>query len=178
MGDPCAGLTDLIDPLPVAPTALRQVPPVRGTRGVPGRSALAALATVDDVTATAVLRLFNGETALGYGGLRGGYFTGSFADRTGISTELHGVVYVPGISVSGQLQQRELDLLPTGKLTVRGGSRGSGSLTLSRNGGVSGTIGGKPVRVRAVAQAARSRGALSMQQLLTLLPRRAPVIQR
>ena len=178
VGDPCAGLTDLIDPLPVAPTALRQVPPVRGTRGIPGRSALAALATVDDVTATAVIRLFNGENALGYGGLRGGYFTGAFADRTGISTKLHGVVYVPGISVSGQLQQRRLDLPPTGKLTVRGGRRGSGSLTLSRNGAVSGTIGGKSVRVRAVAQAARTRGALSMQQLLARLPRRAPVIQR
>jgi len=149
VGDPCAGLTDLIDPLPVAPTALRQVPPIRGTRGIPGRSALAALATVDDVTATAVIRLFNGENALGYGGLRGGYFTGSFADRTGISTKLHGVVYVPGISVSGQLQQRKLELPPTGKLTVRGGSRGSGSLTLARNGTVSGTIGGKPVKVRA-----------------------------
>jgi pimeloyl-ACP methyl ester carboxylesterase len=103
VGDPCAGLTNLIDPLPVAPTALRELPPVRGTGGIPGRSALAALATVDDVTATAVTRLFNGEKALGYGGLRGGYFTGAFANRTGISTKLHGVVYVPGISVIGQL---------------------------------------------------------------------------
>jgi pimeloyl-ACP methyl ester carboxylesterase len=179
VGNPCAGLTNLIDPLPVAPTAVRQVPPVRGTGGIPGRSALAALATVDDMTAIAVLRLFNGETALGYGGLRGGYFTGSFADRTGsISTELHGVVYVPGISVSGRLEQRELDLPPTGRLTVRGGSRGSGSLTLSRNGTVSGTIGGEPVRVRAVAATAQTRGALSIPQLLSRLPRRAPVIQR
>jgi pimeloyl-ACP methyl ester carboxylesterase len=179
VGNPCAGLTNLIDPLPVAPTAVRQVPPIRGTRGIPGRSALAALATVDDVTAIAILRLFNGETVLGYGGLRGGYFTGSFANRTGVSTNLHGVVYVPGISVSGQLRQRELDLPPTGKLTVRGGRRGSGSLTLARNGTVSGTIGGKTVRVRAVvAQAARTRGAHSIQQLLARVPRRAPIIQR
>jgi pimeloyl-ACP methyl ester carboxylesterase len=178
VGDPCAGLTNLIDPLPVAPTALRELPPVRGTGGIPGRSALAALATVDDVTATAVTRLFNGEKALGYGGLRGGYFTGAFANRTGISTKLHGVVYVPGISVSGQLQQRELDLPPAGKLTVQGGRRGSGSLTLARNGTISGTIGGKPVKVHAVAQAARTRGALSIQQLLARLPRRAAVIQR
>ena len=132
VGDPCAGLTNLIDPLPVAPTRLSQVPPVRGTGGIPGRSALAALATVDDMTAVAVIRLFNGAKALGYGGLRGGYFTGTFANSTGITTTLHGVVYVPGISVSGHLQQRKLDLPPTGTLTVHGGRRGSGSLRLSQ----------------------------------------------
>jgi pimeloyl-ACP methyl ester carboxylesterase len=178
VGDPCAGLTNLIDPLPVAPTRLTQVPPVRGTGGIPGRSALAALATVDDMTAVAVIRLFNGQNALGYGGLRGGYFTGSFASSTGISTTLHGVVYVPGIHVSGHLHQRKLDLPPTGKLTVRGGRRGSGSLTLSSSGTVTGTIGGKTVRVRAAAEAARARGALSIRQLLARLPRRHPLIQR
>jgi hypothetical protein len=178
VGDPCAGLTNLIDPLPVAPTRLTQVPPVRGTGGIPGRSALAALATVDDMTAVAVIRLFNGAKALGYGGLRGGYFTGTFANSTGITTRLHSVVYVPGISVSGHLQQRKLDLPPTGTLTVRGGRRGSGSLRLSRDGTVSGTIGGKTVKVRAAAQAARANGALSIQQLLARLPHRAQLSQR
>jgi len=178
VGDPCAGLTNLIDPLPVAPTRLTQVPPVRGTGGIPGRSALAALATVDDMTAVAVIRLFNGAKALGYGGLRGGYFTGTFANSTGITTRLHSVVYVPGISVSGHLQQRKLDLPPTGTLTVHGGRRGSGALRLSRDGTVSGTIGGKTVKVRAAAQAARANGALSIQQLLARLPHRAQLSQR
>jgi len=178
VGAPCAGLTNLIDPLPVAPTRLTQVPPVRGTGGIPGRSALAALATVDDMTAVAVIRLFNGAKALGYGGLRGGYFTGTFANSTGITTRLHGVVYVPGISVSGHLQQRKLDLPPTGTLTVHGGRRGSGALRLSRDGTVSGTIGGKTVKVRAAAQAARANGALSIQQLLARLPHRAKLSQR
>ena len=177
VGNPCAGLTNLIAPLPVAPTRLRQVPPVRGTGGIPGRSALAALATVDDVTATAVIRLFNGEKALGYGGLRGGWFTGSFASATGISTKLHAVVYVPGIKVSGHLQQRMLDLPPTGRLRVSGGRRGSGSLTLARNGTVTGTIGGKTIRVHAVAQATRARGGLSIRQVLARLARRHPVIR-
>jgi pimeloyl-ACP methyl ester carboxylesterase len=183
VGDPCQGLTDLIDPLPIAPTRLTQVPPIRGTGGVPGRSALAALATVDDVTSTAVIRLFNGASALGYGGLRGGWFSGSFASRTGITTTLHGDTYVPGIGVSGHLQQRKLDLPPTGHLRVSGGRRGSGSLTLASSGTVSGTIGGKAVKVRAVAtagaaSAARAGGALTVRQLIARLPREAPVARR
>ncbi|HEX3317023.1 MAG TPA: alpha/beta fold hydrolase [Solirubrobacteraceae bacterium] len=180
VGDPCQGLTNLIDPLPVAPTRLTQVPPIRGTGGIPGRSALAALATVDDVTSTAVIRLFNGESALGWGGLRSGYFTGSFANRTGITTTLHADTYVPGIRVSGHLQQRKLDLPPVGTLRVAGGRRGSGSLKLASNGTVSGTIGGKSVKVRTgvAASAARAGGGLTVRQLIARLPRRAEVIRR
>jgi hypothetical protein len=178
VGDPCAGLTNLIDPLPVAPTRVSKVPPVRGTGGIPGRSALAALATVDDVTAVAVIRLFNGERSLGYGGLRAGYFTGAFAGATGISTRLHRVTYVPGIAVSGHLQQRRLDLPPTGRLTVAGGRRGSGTLTLARDGTVSGTIGGKTIKVHAAASAARATGALTVRQLIARLLRRELVTRR
>jgi hypothetical protein len=88
------------------------------------------------------------------------------------------VTYVPGIRVSGHLMQRKLDLPPTGRLTVSGGRRGSGSLRLSASGTVSGTIGGKSVKVRATATAARATGALSIAQLVARLPRRAPIIQR
>jgi hypothetical protein len=177
VGDPCAGLTDVIDPLPVAPTLLRQVPPIRGTPGIPGRSALSALATVDDVTDTAVIRLFNGEKALGYGGLRGGFFTSSFSEQKGITTDLHGVVYVPGIRVSGHLEKRSLALPPTGTLRVAGGRRSSGSLSLAKNGTVTGRIGGKRVKVHAAsAAAARSRGALSISQLLAGLPHRPRLV--
>jgi len=61
---------------------------------------------------------------------------------------------------------------------VHGGRRGSGALRLSRDGTVSGTIGGKTVKVRAAAQAARANGALSIQQLLARLPHRAQLSQR
>ncbi|MFL5836571.1 MAG: alpha/beta fold hydrolase [Solirubrobacteraceae bacterium] len=179
VGDPCSGLTNLIDPLPAAPTRLSEVPPIRGTGGVPGRSALAALATVDDVTAVAVIRLFNGENALGYGGLRGGYFTGEYSSDRGISTLLHGDVYVPGIAVSGRLQQRRLDLPPFGTIRVSGGRRGSGKLTLDRKGTVTGTIGGRHVKVHAAtAAAARGRGALPVAQLIARLPRRHPIVRQ
>jgi pimeloyl-ACP methyl ester carboxylesterase len=177
VGDPCAGLNDLIDPLPLAPTRLSQVPPIRGTRGIPGKSALSALATVDDVTATAVIRLFNGETSLGYGGLRGGFFTSTFSNRRGITSELHGVVYVPGIRVSGHLEKLKLALPPTGTLRVSGGRRGSGSLSLAKDGTVTGRIGGKRVKVHAAgAAAARSRGALSISDLLARLPHRPRLV--
>jgi pimeloyl-ACP methyl ester carboxylesterase len=177
VGDPCAGLTDIIDPLPVAPTLLSQVPPIRGTSGIPGRSSLSALATVDDVTATAVIRLFNGETSLGYGGLRGGYYTGSYSSRRGITTVLHGVVYVPGIKVSGRLEKRTLAQPPTGRLRIAGGRRGSGSLSLAKNGTVTGTIGGRRIKVHATGAAvARSRGTLSISQLLERLPHRPRLV--
>jgi pimeloyl-ACP methyl ester carboxylesterase len=177
VGNPCTGVSNLIDPLPVAPTRLRQVPPVRGTGGIPGRSALAALATVDDVTATAVIRLFNGETALGYGGLRGGSFTASFSSRKGITSVLKSDVYVPGIRVSGHLEQRQLDLPPVGSLRVSGGRRGSGSLTLSKNGTVSGRIGGKRIKVHAAGvAAARANGALTVEQLVARLGHRPRLV--
>jgi pimeloyl-ACP methyl ester carboxylesterase len=177
VGNPCQGLSNLIDPLPVAPTRLSQVPHVRGTGGTPGRAALAALATVDDVTATAVIRLFNGESSLGYGGLRGGSFTGSFSSRKGIVSQLKGDVYVPGIRVSGHLEQRKLDLPPVGSLRVSGGRQGSGSLTLSKNGTVSGRIGGKRIKVHAAgAAAARAHGALSVDQLIARLGQRPRLV--
>jgi pimeloyl-ACP methyl ester carboxylesterase len=175
VGNPCQGLTNLIDPLPVAPTRLSQVPPIRGTGGIAGRSALAALATVDDMTAVAVIRLFNGESSLGYGGLRAGYFTGKFSSSDGIETQLHKDTYVPGIKVSGHLTQRKLDLPPVGKLTVDGGRRGSGTLTLSRNGTVSGKIGGHNVKVHATSTAARATGALTLRQLVARIPKRRQI---
>ena len=123
------------------------------------RSALAALATVDDMTAVAVIRLFNGANALGYGGLRGGYFTGTFANSTGITTTLHGVVYMPGVSVAAALPASSFDLPPTGTLTVRGGASGSGPACGCRsNGTVTGTIRGKTVKVHAAGRPRRPTG--------------------
>jgi hypothetical protein len=91
---------------------------------------------------------------------------------------LHGDVYVRGIAVSGHLQQRRLDLPPFGRIRVSGGRRGSGTLTLDRKGTVTGTIGGKRVKVHAAtAAAARARGALSVQQLVARLPRRHPIVR-
>ena len=89
---------------------------------------------------------------------------------------LHDIVYVPGITVSGKLQQRKLDLPPSGTLKVSGGRQSRGTLKLLVNGTVTGEIGGKKVRVRAAAAAARARGSLSVAQLLGRLKQRPRVV--
>ncbi len=116
-------------PQPVAPTSLASLAPWPGVAGLPGKALRAVLETVDDVHYTS-----NSYGALV--GLRGGTFTVS-----GATARMKGIVYVPGVVVSGVFDLRE----GTGTLTVAGsGARGALTLTRDR---VSGTLGGAAVSV-------------------------------
>jgi pimeloyl-ACP methyl ester carboxylesterase len=138
-----------LDPAPLDPASLRDVRPVRGTRGKPGRTLAAVRRTYQDA-----LRIYfdvllqrtaadpDGNVSSRYaaGGLRAGYY--SFR---GDRVTLRDLVYVPGVRVSGRL--RSVSILPDGILRIRGRAAAHGTLRV-RSGVMSGRLSGRWVRGR------------------------------
>ena len=136
-----------LDPAPLGPTSLRDVKPARGTRGRPGRTLAAVRRTYQDA-----LRIYfdgllqrqaadpDGEVSSRYdgGGLRAGHF--SFR---GDRVTLDGLVYVPGVRVSGRLGS--VSIFPDGILRIRGRAAARGTLRV-RHGTMSGRLSGRRVR--------------------------------
>lgn len=136
-------------PTPPAPTALSQVAPARGAAGARGRAVTALTLTLRDVGEDAIhhfiVDLRDPDLARG-GGLRGGRY------RIDAKSHLHldGVVFVPGVRVSG-LVRRFGGRRQSGRLRLAGAVEGSLYL---RGRSVRGRLGGRRVRAELSARAA------------------------
>ena len=119
---------------PLAPTDATKLKAAKGTRGKRGRTVRAVDLTIHDVIDE--LELFYAER----GGLRGGRF--NFDDDGDIV--LRGLVYVPGVKVSGRVDGFTFQ----GMVRVSGSKASRGTLRIGRKGVVTGTLDGRAVKSR------------------------------
>jgi pimeloyl-ACP methyl ester carboxylesterase len=155
----------LFPTLPPAPRGLRDLRPAPRLRGARGRTVSAVELTLLDVTISLASASLTGPSAkLRGGGLRGGRWSVNLQADPPV-LRLRRVEYVPGVHVSGAVRRfggrRE-----EAHLRVTGRGAPNGVLRITRE-GITGRLGGKPVRVelrRDRARAARptfdSRAAL------------------
>jgi hypothetical protein len=118
---------------PLAPTDLNAVPAAKGTSGRRGRTAKAVDLTIHDVIDE--LDLFYAER----GGLRGGAF--NFDDEDLI---FRGLVYVPGVKVSGRLDAFNY----SGTLRISGSRAAAGTYRIGPRGAVTARLDGRTVKTR------------------------------
>jgi pimeloyl-ACP methyl ester carboxylesterase len=155
---------------PPPPRRLRDVLPLRGTRGVAGRTVSAVKLTLRDVAEDSITTLiFSAESsdrARG-GGLRGG----RYRIGTDNTLELDRVSYLPGVTVSGRVE-RFLERRQSGRLRVGGRGAPHGVLRIHRF-EVSGRLGGRRVHGNlsspvVVAASARALGDPPLARLREL----------
>jgi hypothetical protein len=156
----CRPTRRLFPPTPPPPARLADVPHFDGIAGISGRTVAAVELTVRDVADDSFTQLVFSSRASDVargGGLRAGHYRlGS--DNT---LELHGVVFVPGVTVTGRLRHF-LTRRESGRLRIGGSAAAHGVLTI-RHRRVSGRLGGRRLSAArnaataAVAAAARRR---------------------
>jgi pimeloyl-ACP methyl ester carboxylesterase len=140
---------------PIAPTSLTQVRPAGGIGGRPGKTAGAVRLTLQDMAVQLTSQLLTGDfifTFTGVGGLRGG--------RVAFTVEgirLVGLVYVPGVRISGEI---EFGRRTSGKLRVSGEPAARGMLRVRADGSLSGRLGGRRVTFQIPNNALPGGGAL------------------
>jgi pimeloyl-ACP methyl ester carboxylesterase len=117
----------------LAPTDINAIAPAKGTSGQRGRTAKAVDLTIHDVIDE--LDLFYAER----GGLRGGAF--NFNDEDII---FRGLVYVPGVKVSGRLDQFNYN----GTLRISGSKASDGTYKIGPRGVVTAKLDGKTLKTR------------------------------
>jgi pimeloyl-ACP methyl ester carboxylesterase len=165
----CPGARRPFQPSPPPPRRLAAVAPLQGTSGLRGRTLAAVKLTLRDVAEDSITELIfdpqDPDIARG-GGLRAGHYRID-EDNT---LELHGVAFVPGVTLSGRLEhfgeRRE-----RGRLRVGGSAAPHGLLRLERQ-NARGRLGGRRVRVRLNAPSAIS--ALAAQRQRWPLPLGGP----
>jgi pimeloyl-ACP methyl ester carboxylesterase len=140
------------------PASLGAVKPLRGIGGVRGRALSAALLTEEDAALEFAFaltsdpyRIFDPGAVEG-AGLRGGRFSLGI-DRHGAVLRLRRAELVPGVQVSGVLQQ-PFSRRQHGRLRIEGPRGASGKLRV-RGGGARGRLGGRPVHAPAFTFAER-----------------------
>jgi pimeloyl-ACP methyl ester carboxylesterase len=139
---PCsASTTDIFAPTPIAPTKLAHVRPPPGLRGRTGRTLTAVLDAVVDLDRQVVAATLEAEQELpsgsSFGGLRGGY-----ARITSSAATLKGFSFVKGVQLSGTFPVKNHELQP-GSIRISGAGAAAGTVRLSADKRVSGTLGGK-----------------------------------
>jgi pimeloyl-ACP methyl ester carboxylesterase len=145
--------------LPPPPLTLREVPPAPGTRGIRGRALGALALTLRDVGSDSLTQLIfdpdDPDLARG-GGLRAGRY------RLGGNGTLRltGVVFVPGVRVSGRLRRfgergQRGSLRLSGPVTPDGALRVRGRRVVGRLGGqrVRTSLGARPAAASALSDA-------------------------
>ena len=138
---PCASTANPFTPTPLDPTRLSRVRAPRALSGRPGRTLVAALDAIVDLSRQVVGATLQADTALpsgsSFGGLRGGYATLASG-----AVVLHGFSFVPGVDLSGRLAVSGAGVAPT-VLRVSGSQASGGSVRLSDDlKRASGTLGG------------------------------------
>jgi hypothetical protein len=158
IGRACQRTSDAVPPAPLAPTALEQLAPHRGTPGDRGRVLRAAVDTVGDVRESFFQNADAGLPSTGGGGQRGG--TWHTRGQTGFV--LRGVEWCPGVKLTGRLTSRlgRYD----GVVRVSAPKGLGGSLRFDRRRGVTGVLGGK--RVKLPARAVRGAVEPALQHVL------------
>jgi pimeloyl-ACP methyl ester carboxylesterase len=150
----CRNANPLVEPTPVPPTSISQVPALRGQRGRVGQTLTAVRFTLADVferTLDGLLNSPDGLTIAPVGGLRAGYFT---SGRKGLT--LHGYSYVPGVTLSGKVP-----LEGAVTITVGGPAASHGTLRITLRGRARGTIGGHRVSVNLLASSISAARAVA-----------------
>jgi pimeloyl-ACP methyl ester carboxylesterase len=139
VGDPCRKENVREEPRAVDPRRLADETGIQGVGGTLGKAMAASFDTVDDA-ALMIFQVLTGPTAR-MGGLRGGVVTATFR-RDALKLTYDGVVYVPGVRVSGSLS---VDRRLFGTLRVSGVV--SGRIVLRRNGDATSTLGGRRIEL-------------------------------
>ena len=143
---PCPPTAPAIAPTHRPARSLGELSPTGRLRGRIGRTVTAVLRTQEDTLVHALgERLAGGPTR--FGGLRGGTISWSDAAVT-----LRKVVVVPGVTVSGRFPDEG-----DARLSISGRSAARGTLRITREGVITGRLGGRSVRVTPRAQASTAR---------------------
>jgi pimeloyl-ACP methyl ester carboxylesterase len=158
---PCGGGPEILGLLGLAPSAparLSDVPPVRGSRGLSGRTLEAVGLTLADFARQATVQVLGalqsgnigGLLSLRIGGLRAGW-----AATEKAALVLHDYSYVPGVAVSGKITASEV------VLHVGGAAAAGGTLRLASHHRLTGTLGGQHVlsELQALGSQAAGRSA-------------------
>jgi pimeloyl-ACP methyl ester carboxylesterase len=154
----CTSTTNIFAPTPVAPRKLAHVHAPAGLRGKPGRTLTAVLDAILDLDRQVVAATLEAEQELpsgsSFGGLRGGY-----AKLTSSAAILRGFSFVSGVALSGSFPVKNHQLQPA-TIRISGASAARGTVRLSTNKRVTGTLGGKRFDVRlATVKLSRAGGA-------------------
>ena len=172
---PCVAgqqILTLLGLMPLAPTRLSAVAPVRNSSGLSGRTLAAVRLTLADFVrqeslhALGALKSGNPDAlgSLRVGGLRAGW---AGAQKTAIV--LHAYSYVPGVSLTGKISASEV------VLHVGGSAAARGTLRLAGKHALTGILGGRHVRSSLTTQAAGASASVAIvradaQAALTLAP--------
>lgn len=169
----CGGDPTFIDPVGLPPTRFGQLPAARGLPPRVGRTVAAVSLTLDDVGMALLSRLgelmSDSSDGIAAGGLRGGYFR---LDRRGLV--LHRYTYVPGVTVSLRYSVGADEDDPL-VLRIGGAAAARGTLRIGDR-GVTGTLGGRRVRLETVARQS-AHGATAGAPAATPRPLAAAVAQ-
>ncbi|HTZ85062.1 MAG TPA: alpha/beta hydrolase [Solirubrobacteraceae bacterium] len=142
---PCTHSANVFAPTPVAPRKLAYLHSPPGLRGKPGRTLTAVLDAIVDLDRQVVAATLQAEAELpsgsSFGGLRGG-----FAKITSTAATLKNFSFVSGVGLSGTFPVKDHELQPA-TIRISGGSAAPGSVRLSADKRVSGTLGGKRFNV-------------------------------
>jgi pimeloyl-ACP methyl ester carboxylesterase len=139
---PCQNRGPIVAPVARSPKRLSALPRSGGLGGTPGRTLTAVLRTRDDSLVQAIALGLASQTRSG--GLRGGVIT---VRDAGVS--LRAVEVVEGVRVTGTFPSRG----NVARLRVTGSSAARGTLRVTRAGAITGSLGGRRVRLT------RARGA-------------------
>ncbi len=138
---PCAAGTNTFAPTPVAPRKLAYIHAPPGLRGKPGRTLTAVLDAIVDLDRQVVAATLQAEQELpsgsSFGGLRGG-----FARLTGSAATMKNFSFVSGVGLSGTFPIKNHELQPA-TIRIGGASAAAGTVRLSADKRVTGTLGGK-----------------------------------
>jgi pimeloyl-ACP methyl ester carboxylesterase len=141
----CTSSTNIFAPTPIAPRRLAYVHPPAGLRGKPGRTLTAVLDAILDLDRQVVAATLQAEQELpsgsSFGGLRGGY-----ARLTSSAATLKGFSFVSGVALSGTFPVKNHELQPA-TIRISGAAAARGTVRLSANKRVSGTLGGRRFNV-------------------------------
>ncbi len=134
----------ILRPPPLPPARLADVRSAPGDRGRAGRTLEAVVLTLADSVRQTELELLealssgglSGLTSVRSGGLRAGWVELSSGKLT-----FHGYSYVPGVTISGTIASKRL------QLRVGGSAAAHGTLRLGRHGTLVGVLDGRPVHL-------------------------------
>jgi pimeloyl-ACP methyl ester carboxylesterase len=142
---PCASITDLFAPTPIAPTKLAYVRSPPGLGGKPGRTLVAVLDAIVDLDRQVVAATLQADQELpsgsSFGGLRGGY-----ARLTTSAAILHNFSFVSGVKLSGVFPVKGGELQPA-TIRISGSAASAGTVRFGVGKRVTGTLGGRRFNV-------------------------------
>jgi pimeloyl-ACP methyl ester carboxylesterase len=138
---PCTSTVNVFAPTPVAPRKLAYLHSPPGLSGKPGRTLTAVLDAIVDLDRQVVAATLQAEQELpsgsSFGGLRGGY-----ARLTSSAATLRNFSFVTGVKLSGTFPVRNHELQPA-TIRISGASAAAGTVRLSSDKHVTGTLGGR-----------------------------------